>query len=272
MSFPLLVSMDLEPFYPARAGRNFRHTPVPELVDGFLRLLREANCHATFFVVGELARKFPDLIARIVDERHEVGCHGDRHITLDRLGPDEFRRDLEANREALEAAGATGVVGFRAPIFSLTAASAWAYPALRELGFAYSSSVLPAASPLFGWAGFGAEPRLLDGILEIPITVDRIGPLKAPLYGGTYLRVLPWWLVRRRLRKRQLTTPVLSYVHPYDFDAAQPWTMHAGVHGNPFLNTLLFIGRRRFGARVKGLLNEARTTTAYGAFNSAFPR
>ena len=94
-------------------------------------------------------------------------------------------------------AGAKDVRGFRAPIFSLTAATAWAYPVLRELGFSYSSSVLPAKNPFYGWPGFGPEPRLMEGIWELPMSVARFGPYVVPPAGGVYFRVLPRPLVLR---------------------------------------------------------------------------
>jgi len=271
LSFPLLFSVDLEYFYPANTTKSYRHTPIPIMVNEILFILREAKCRATFFVVGELAREFPNLIEKIINESHEVGCHGDRHCTLNQLSPIKFREDLKKNREALKAAGATDIRGFRAPVFSLTNSTAWAYPILKDEGFDYSSSVLPSANPLFGWPEFGDKARRIAGVLEIPITTTRLGPISMPIFGGTYFRILPWPIVKRKLIVMQDQGPILSYVHPYDFDTLQPWTMHSGVNGNPLLNTLLFVRRRNFGTRVRCLLNSAARTTTYGAFSSTFP-
>src|SRR6478736_2601675 len=98
---PFLFSIDLEEYYPAVPGRSFRATPLPALVDRYLELLRGRG-HATFFVVGDVARKFPHVLERIATEGHELACHGNRHLTLDRFSPREFAADLRANRAAIE--------------------------------------------------------------------------------------------------------------------------------------------------------------------------
>lgn len=265
---PLLFSIDLEWFYAANGRRDFRQTPLPDLVGRILALLAETKHKATFFTVGELARAYPELIARIAEQGHELGCHSDRHLPLNELGRDGFKHDLEANRRALMAAGVTDIRGFRAPLFSLTASTPWAHHALREAGFTYSSSVLPAANPLFGWPEFGAATRMVDGLWEIPITTDRIGFLTAPLYGGTYLRVLPWIVLRHKLRSKHDRQLIQAYVHPYDFDFKQAWTMHAGLRGKPHMNCLLFLRRAGFEARVRWLLANACQASTYAAFVS----
>ncbi|MGC2112662.1 MAG: polysaccharide deacetylase family protein, partial [Candidatus Korobacteraceae bacterium] len=181
-----LFSIDFEEFVAANPQRNFRCTAMSELLESYLQLLRRRQMQATFFVVGSVARKYPELIRRVVDEGHEVGCHTDTHDALDRLTPETFRANLERNVESLAAAGASSVVGFRAPIFSLTPATQWAYGVLKSLGFHYSSSVLAAKNPLYGWPEFGTEIRRLEGITEIPVTLHQIGPLRVPIFGGTY--------------------------------------------------------------------------------------
>lgn len=263
---PLILSIDLERFYPAVA-RPFHGTPVPELVERFLALLR-GRAHATFFVVGETAREHPALLERIAGEEHELACHGDAHRTLDTFSPTTFAADLRANRAAVENAAGVRVRGFRAPLFSLTAAAAWAHRVLADEGFSYSSSVLPAHNPLFGWPEFGRAPRMVDGVLEIPITTARIPGTGAelPLFGGTYFRVLPGILIRRALTALPADLPLQSYFHPYDIDAAQPWTMHAGVRGRRWMNLLLFLRRRSLPSRLRAYLATSGKGLTYSAF------
>jgi len=263
---PLLFSIDLEWFYAANGRRDFKQTPLPTLVETILALLAENKRQATFFTVGELARAYPDVIARIAEQGHELGCHGDRHLPLNQLGLEGFKRDLEENRRALAAAGVSEIRGFRAPLFSLTASTPWAHQALREAGFTYSSSVLPAANPLFGWPEFGSPPRQVEGIWEIPITTDRFSFLTLPLYGGTYLRVLPWVALRRKLKRNLNQQLIQTYVHPYDFDANQAWTMHAGLRGKPVMNSLLFLRRAGFADRIRWLLCNACQASTYASF------
>jgi polysaccharide deacetylase family protein (PEP-CTERM system associated) len=260
---PLLFSVDVEEFYPARRGDPPRSAPVQDLVARYLDLLEALRARGTFFVVGELARKLPALIARIVAAGHEIACHGDRHQTLDGLDPAGFAADLRANRAALQAAGAPSPRGFRAPIFSLTAATSWAYRVLADEGFTYSSSVLPAPNPLFGWPEFGPLPRTVDGVCELPMTIGSVLGHRLPLFGGTYFRVLPYQLLRPRLRAALRAGPVQAYFHPYDVDVAQPWVMHAGVHGKRVLNALLFLRRGSLPRRLRLLLQEAGSTRTY---------
>jgi polysaccharide deacetylase family protein (PEP-CTERM system associated) len=263
----LLFSIDLEEFYPAEKACNPNSSPLPELVEQYLELLREHDTHGTFFVVGEVARNFPSLLRAIVAEGHELGCHGDRHQTIDSFDPITFSEDLRANQAAIEEAAGTQVHGFRAPLLSLTEHTSWAFSVLAKEGFKYSSSVLPAANPLYGWPGFGASPRRVDGIWELPVTVARVALLGTlPIYCGTYFRVLPWWFVRHHIPAAKRQLPLVSYFHPYDIDHRQPWTMHAGVRGRWALNVLLFLRRRSLPGRIERLLQACPGRNTYSEY------
>ena len=264
-----LFSIDFEEFVAADPQRKFRCTAMPELLEGYLRLLRRRQMHATFFVVGAVARKYPDLIRQLVDEGHEVGCHTDTHDALDRLTPETFRANLERNVESLTSAGASNVVGFRAPIFSLTPETQWAYGVLNSLGFCYSSSVLAAKNPLYGWPEFGTEIRRIEGVTEIPVTLHTIGPLRVPIFGGTYFRLAPSMLVRGAMRNHGEDRPLVGFFHPYDIDTRQQWVMNAGVHGNPVLNHLLYVKRGGVLRRLEAMLDEGVQICTYSDFLSS---
>jgi polysaccharide deacetylase family protein (PEP-CTERM system associated) len=200
---------------------------VPALVDIYLDWLRRNDARGTFFTVGEVARRHPDMVRRIALEGHEIGCHSDSHVPLDRLGQPRFRDDLLRSLEALDCAGGGTVRGYRAPCFSLTAETGWAYEVLAGLGFSYSSSVLPARSPIYGHPGFGTRPRLVEGLVELPVTLLPFSMLPVPV-GGLYFRVLPRPLLRRALAvRRDEEEAVASYHHPYDIDTEPAFT-HAG--------------------------------------------
>jgi polysaccharide deacetylase family protein (PEP-CTERM system associated) len=218
---------------------------VPQLVERYLDFLGRHQAKATFFVVGQVARRHKTLIRTLVDEGHEVGCHSDRHVPLDTLGPANFRDDTMRCLDSLHGAGAVRIEGYRAPCFSLTERTRWAYEVLADLGFRYSSSVLPAASPLHGWPGFGRRPReTAGGLWELPVTVlpSPLPPL--PFGGGVYFRALPRWLVRRGLRTAAASArPVIGYFHPYDIDTDQEQFAHPGFRrGSPF-NWLMYRNR-----------------------------
>lgn len=200
---------------------------VPALVASYLDFLRRHGGTGSFFFVGEVARRHPELVARIAAEGHEIGCHSDTHVPLDRLGQARFRDDVRRNLDSLRAAGAGDIIGYRAPCFSLTAETGWAYEALAGLGFAYSSSVLPARSPLYGDPGFGTAPRLIEGVVELPVTLLPFRMLPVPV-GGLYFRVLPRPILRRALATLHgRDEAVASYHHPYDIDTEQSFS-HAG--------------------------------------------
>lgn len=249
----LLFSIDLEDVRDwVRDGESYQQR-VPLNTERYLVFLAKHCARATFFVVGALARKYPSLISEIVHQGHEIACHGDRHIQLDKLNAQEFRADLERNLEALQATGATDVKGFRAPTFSMTNRTRWAYEVLEDLGFEYSSSVLPAKNPLYGWPEFGSDPRRMSGSLwEIPITLHQRPMPRVPLVGGVYFRVIPFGLTRYALNRAfGLGKPVLSYMHPYDADTDQERFMHPDLNDSRVMNRLMYVGRSRVFHRLE---------------------
>lgn len=258
-----LFSVDVEEFDVDPPGRPFRRTPLPGLLDIYVRWLQDRK--ATFFVVGEVARRFPDAIRALHDAGHELACHTDSHRRLDEMTPEALRGDLERNCEAiLAAAPSAEITGFRAPVLSMTPSTAWAYEVLENLGFAYSSSVLSAKNPLYGWPGFGALPRRFGRVLELPVTMGRFGPLQVPFAAGTYFRCLPAWWVMRCFRACALAgRPVLGYFHPYDIDTAQEWVMNRGVRRNPLMNALLYLNRHQTISRLNLTLQEGFRIVPY---------
>lgn len=243
MRSPFLFSLDLEDVR-AQVPDGHRYRPrVAAMTDLYLDFLRRHEATGTFFVVGEVARAQPELIRRIAGEGHEIACHSDRHIAIDRQDPCGFREDVTRNLEALAAAGATNIRGYRAPCFSLTRKTRWAYAILSDLGFDYSSSVLPARNPLHGWPEFGTSPRLMDNIVELPITLLPFRLLPVPL-GGVYFRTLPKGILRYALHKRREEgQPVLGYFHPYDIDTDQENFAHPGFRRWGLYNRLMRANR-----------------------------
>lgn len=238
---------------------------VPALIDTYLEFLRRHDGKATFFFVGEVARRHPEVVARIAAEGHELGCHSDAHVPLDRLGQSRFRDDLLRNLDALRQAGAADLRGYRAPCFSMTAGTGWAYEVLAELGFAYSSSVLPARSPLYGDPGFGTAPRLIDGIVELPVTLLPFRLLPVPV-GGLYFRVLPRPVLRRALAAlRRRGEAVASYHHPYDIDTEQSFT-HAGFRRWGAFDLLMRANRKSVLPRLEMVRSLGFPLVSYGPY------
>lgn len=268
---PLLFSIDLEEFYPAPPSTNPRSTPLPLLVENYLSLLEAQKIKATFFVVGDVARKYPSLITEIASAGHEIGCHSDHHYTLDQFTPKTFAEDLRRNRGAITSITNVPVSGFRAPLASLTKRTSWAHSILAQEGFTYSSSIISAINPLYGWPEFGTDIRKIDGIWEIPLTLSHIPAIGTfPVFCGTYFRILPWWVVRRHLLSRMNNTPLACYFHPYDIDYQQPWCMHAGVRGSLPMNLLLFLRRKSLTHRLGKLLSHFQSSSTYADFLTIF--
>ena len=264
MAAKFLFSVDLEEFYAADPSRTFCHTPLPDLAEVYLAFLRRHGMKATFFVVGELALKFPQTVRAIVAEGHEIGCHTHTHLPLDQHTPASLRDDLARNLDALRQAATAPVTGFRAPILSLTEKTRWAYEVLAELGFRYSSSVLPARNPLHGWPGFSNKPRRIADILELPVTLARFGPIEVPVGAGTYFRCLPLPAIKSRFTALgREGTPIVGYFHPYDVDALQERVLHRGVRGSRWMNALLYVNRARTIERLESLVNAGFKITTY---------
>ena len=239
---------------------------VPANVERYLELLERRGQRTTFFTVGDTARRYPELIREIADAGHELACHSSEHVPLDRQDANSLREDLLRNRDDLVRAGADEVVGFRAPIFSLTERSAWAHEVLAELGFLYSSSVIPTRNLLHGWDGFGAHcRRMQSGIWEIPVSVTGFLGRRIPFAGGFYFRLFPLAILRPLFR-RQGPAPVVGYFHPYDIDVEQERFMHPELGGNRALNALMYLNRSRVLGRLENLIGQGLSVLPYAEF------
>ncbi len=217
---------------PSGAGLTFTldledHRPGPDVpvrypavVHDLFGRLDEAGVRGTFFVVGELAETQPELLAAVAAAGHELALHDWDHTQLDRSDPATLRATAAKGRDVLGDIAGEEIRGYRAATFSLVAETTWAADVLAEVGFTYSSSVLAAANPLYGYPEAPSRPfRWPSGLLEIPAPLVDLGVTRVP-FGGTYLRLLPLGLLRRRLEAHELP---FVYCHPYDFDPDEPY-------------------------------------------------
>ncbi len=265
---PFLLSVDLEDVRAMiPAGMRFRER-VPANTERMLGFLAQHGIRCTFFTVGDVARRYPDLVRRIAQEGHEIACHGSDHVPLDRLDAALLRDDLRRALDALARAGVEGVRGFRAPVMSLTQQTAWAHDVLAELGFRYSSSVIPVRTPLYGWPGHArGATRTRSGIWELPLSVGGAPPLVLPFLSGAYFRLLPFTLIRSFFRReRRAGRPAVGYLHPYDVDSDQERFMHPELGGSRLLNALMYWNRRGVFARLERLLREGAAVVPYADF------
>lgn len=207
----------------AETDSDRAHEPDPSVVPNTracLDLLAGSGSRATFFILTPVARAYPELIREILDGGHEIGVHGYRHSLVYNLSPDEFRRDLDTSLDLLAAAGADGVIGYRAPYWSITRGSLWALDVLREYGFRYDSSIFPIRRSLYGIPDAQRIPhRRTGGLWEFPPTTYRLAGMNVPIAGGGYLRLLPERLTNALIDRLEATGEAgVFYCHPYELD------------------------------------------------------
>ncbi len=197
-----------------------------------LELFAERDAKCTFFTLGWVAERYPNLIKTIVEQGHELASHGFAHQRATLMTPDEFREDVSKSKRILEDAAGQAILGYRAPSFSFNDTNIWVYNILKELGFEYSSSTYPIKHDLYGvpeWPRFMYERP--EGIIEIPVPTTRKNDSNTGIGGGGYFRLYPYWLSKRRINN-YLTTekqPYSFYFHPWEIDPEQPRIAGASI-------------------------------------------
>jgi polysaccharide deacetylase family protein (PEP-CTERM system associated) len=232
------------------------HKVAPRIFDR----LAELGVTGSVFVVGDVLRDHPALVRRVAEDGHEIGLHALVHAPIGARGPAAFREDTATGKARLEDLLGRAVTGYRAPMMSLVPESGWATEILAELGFVYSSSVLPAPSPLYGWPGLPRTPfRWASGVVELPCPIVRLGTMHVPFLGGAYLRLLPAAVLRHGLRKAAPDAVLWSYCHPWEFDPDEPF--YVFDDGGWVASRIGWLNRRHMMARVERLLDLERGPT-----------
>jgi polysaccharide deacetylase family protein (PEP-CTERM system associated) len=206
------------------AGRECR---VERNVGRILDLLAKADVHATFFTLGWIAERYPDMVRCIVAGGHELASHGYGHLRASDQTREEFRDDITRSKAILEDIGGQQVLGYRAPSFSIGSANLWALDVLQQAGYRYSSSIYPIRHDHYGMPDaprFAFYPNGPDGLLEVPITTVELMQRKLPAGGGGYFRLLPYalsrWMMERVNQVDQQSA--IFYFHPWEIDPGQP--------------------------------------------------
>jgi polysaccharide deacetylase family protein (PEP-CTERM system associated) len=201
--------------------------------DQLLELFDRFDVHATFFILGWVADRAPELVRRIAGAGHEIACHGYHHQILYNLTPRQFREDVRQAKGTLEQMAGCPVVGFRAPSYSVTNTSLWALDVLIEEGFLYDASIFPIHHDRYGIPDAPRRTHVLTrasgSLVEIPGSTVRIGGVNLPIAGGGYFRLLPYAWTRWGIRRVNETErePVVFYLHPWEIDPDQP-RLHVG--------------------------------------------
>ncbi len=266
-----VLTVDLEEWFVVEAlASRYRFEDWPSLESTLerncirlLKLFARNQVTATWFILGWCAEQHPDLIRRIADSGHEIGCHSYRHIQVDSLTPEEFREDTERALEAISKPLRSRPIGYRAPSWSINNTVPWAFDILSDLGFEYDSSIFPIKHDLYGMP---TGPRTLhklktsngNYLFEFPASTQRFFGQNIPLGGGGYLRHSPYWYSRRMIRKlNHQGQPVVAYVHPWEFDPDPP-----EIPGMTYLQRLRMRGSTSvFEQKLDRLIGEFEFTT-----------
>lgn len=229
------LSVDVEDYFQVqalagayqRSGWDACESRVERNTDAILQTFADAGAKATFFTLGWIAERHPDLVRRIVAQGHELASHGYCHARVDSQTPAAFREDVRKTRRLLEDLSGAPVRGYRAATFSVGPHTPWAWRVLEEEGYAYSSSVYPVVRDNYGVRDAPRVPYRPAGaerLTEIPISTLRLGGRNWPIGGGGYFRLLPYAASEGAIARLNDAegAPAVFYIHPWEVDPGQP--------------------------------------------------
>lgn len=221
--------------YIARDSWNKLECRVQNNVDKILNAFDEKGVKGTFFTLGWVAERYPDMLRRIVAQGHELASHGWDHIRLVKMTPEQFRADVIRAKDLLEQEAGVRINGYRAPCYSVAETNLWVHDILLETGHTYSSSIAPIKYEEYGipdaprFAHYRRDevevaPGIQDSILEVPITTIKIGNRNIPCGGGGWFRLYPYRLSQIALQRVNKVDkqPCVFYYHPWEIDVGQP--------------------------------------------------
>ncbi len=211
------------PYIP-RTDWPIRECRIEQNIDRILAMLDEHDTKATFFTLGWVAERYPNVVRRIVNDGHELASHGYGHERVSDQTPDSFFADINVAKLILEDISGTAVRGYRAPSFSIGEKNLWAFETLEKAGYHYSSSIYPIHHDHYGMPNAPRHAHRIGNLLEIPATTVRFFNRNWPASGGGYFRLMPYelsrWMIRRVNSVDQLSA--IFYFHPWEIDAGQP--------------------------------------------------
>ena len=227
--------------------------------DFILGVLSNYNRKATFFVLGWIAEKYPEIVKKIHAEGHEIGSHSMKHKLVHSMTPNQFREDTNRALNEIEKIIGEKVIMYRAPAFSITKDTTWAFEILNELGITHDASIFPAKHDYRGFPAFGdAKPSIIEinGIFikEFPMNVRKIINKPIVFSGGGFFRLLPYNIIRRWTADSDY---IMTYFHPRDFDEAQPMLKHL-----PLIRKFKsYYGLKKSGAKFDKFVSDFKTTS-----------
>jgi polysaccharide deacetylase family protein (PEP-CTERM system associated) len=224
-----------------------------------LQLFDDSNIKITFFILGWVAERYPELVKTIRTQGHEIASHGYSHQLIYTQTPEVFRAETVKSKQILEDLGQAPVTGYRAASYSITRKSLWALDTLAELGFTWDSSIFPTRHDNYGIPGSPEEPyRIItqngSTLTEFPLTTAKVLGQSVPAAGGGYFRQYPYVLSRWLFERASLnqTKPQIFYLHPWEIDPDQPRIPNASW----FSNFRHYTNLKRCLPRLKHMIND----------------
>lgn len=213
-----ILTFDIEEWFLEKncfGNRKEKYQTFDHYLNLILDNLEREQKKATFFCVGGMAREFPEVIRRIADKGHEIGCHSDKHVWLTKLSEKELLSDTKIAIESLEQCVGKKVISYRAPAFSIGNDNKWAFEVLAECGIKRDASIFPATRDFGGFANFGQKmPSIVRfgsiEIKEFPICTAHIAGKEMAYSGGGYFRFFPLWFVKKEMSKSNYA---MTYFH-----------------------------------------------------------
>ncbi len=266
------LTVDVEDYFQVSAlaphipRSDWERTPcrVQRNVERILDLLAESGSQATFFTLGWIAERYPELVRRIAGAGHEVASHGYGHRRATEQNPADFLEDIRRAKTLLEDIAGAAVKGYRAPSFSVGEANPWAFDCIAQAGYRYSSSVYPVRHDHYGAPNSPRFPYRMSGVLEVPVATARVANANLPAGGGGYFRLLPYALSRSLIRRVNAVDrqPAVFYFHPWELDPQQPRVAGASVKTR-FRH---YVNLHRTEGRLRRLLHDFRWGRMDGIF------
>jgi len=241
--------------FESRSGRS---------IDRILRLFQKYETRGTFYILGWIAERQPDMVRKIAAAGHEIGCHGFGHQRIHRQTPDQFRQDVMRSRNRLAELAGKPIHCYRAPSFSITKETLWALDVLAEEEFTIDSSIFPVRHDLYGMPGGRRFPHWENTpggnrLFEFPPSTIRLANNNWPAAGGGYLRLFPYRFTRwaiRHLNDRE-KQPAMVYFHPWELDPSQP-----RISSAPLRSKLRhYVNLEKTEGKIERLLQDFRFTT-----------
>ncbi len=269
------MTVDVEDYFQVSAFESYvskdRWDTLPHRVEKntnrILDLFNEHQIKATFFTLGWVAERYPDLVKRIVKDGHELACHGYEHIRVTEQTQGEFRKDVSKTKKILEDLSGQEIKGYRAASYSIGANNLWALDILNNEGFKYSSSIYPVKHDLYGMPDaprYIYEPIEQADFKEIPITTLKVLNKNYPCGGGGFFRLYPYFFSKwafNRINQQEQQSGIF-YFHPWEIDPDQP-----KQHGLPFKTKFRhYLNLSKMEGRIQNLIRDFEWDTMEAIF------